>query len=380
MKKIIFFLPTYPDVMYSFLLSFAKKSKADITIVCLKNLLAERQGLFNENELSEYVEFIYRNDDEPFEQFISSIITENINAIFVFGGFLGDVGRALQIYNNKLGKNGIIITEKPSMTPVKRFNWFIRILKTIRTRLIYGKAYRKVADSIKAVLVTGKKGVSLLKSCGIPEEKLYNFMYTHIDEILTKNSSVTEDRIKFVYVGRFNYLNRGIDNLIYTFDKLNQKNWSLDLVGGYGENADEIIEWANKKENVSYVGAWKSNEVINNLQNYDICVSPTRIDGWRIQVNQAIIAGIGTITTEEAISDELVKESKSGLVVNAFNHKGLFNAVSYVLDHPSVVNEWKNNALKYRDRISNDKIADYFNDVIEFTVLKTNNKPRSPWL
>ncbi len=379
-NKLIFWLPNYPDVMYSFLLALVKRMDADIKIVCLRSLLKEREGLYGEDELSRCVQFIYYSE-EDLDNFINAIIIENKDAVYFFGGFLGKVGRALQLYNQHGGDKAIIITEKPSVRPTKHFNKVITFLKGIKAKFSYGKAYRAVASSIKAVLVTGEKGVSQLEAFGIPKEKLYNFMYTHIEEEIQNKGQYTGNKVRFVYVGRFNYLNRGMDSLIYVFNKLTQENWILDLVGGYGEDADEVIAWAKNKENVNYVGSWKSNQVINNLQNYDVCISPTRIDGWRIQVNQAIMAGIGTITTEEAISDELVKASNTGLVVDAFKKEKLYQAVLSVVENPAIVKQWKENCIAYRERISNERIAQYVIDILEYVLSKNvKERPGCPWL
>lgn len=382
-EKIVFVLPSYPDVMYSFLLCFAQKSKADISIVYLQELLKEREAIYQEDKLSAYVEVIYISASK-FEQEFRAVFAQNKEAIFVFGGFLGDVGRALKLYHASLGKKAIVLTEKPSVRPTKRFDRLLRFLKKCKARIVYGNAYWAVKDSIMAVLVTGQKGVRQLNSYGIPEDKLFSFMYTHIEETVTDKEATFSGQVKFVYVGRFNYLCRGMDNLIYVFEKLKRDDWSLDLVGGYGEDAKEIIEWAGKQKNVRYVGTWESNRVINNLHDYDICISPTRIDGWRIQVNQTIMAGIGTITTEEAISDELIKESNTGLVVDAFDKNQLYEAVCYVLDNKSLVSMWKANAVRYREHISNDRIADYFQEIVEFCCLWNDGieaeKPRCPWI
>ena len=45
-EKIVFVFPSYPDVMYSFLLCYAKKSKANISIIYLKELLKEYRFLW----------------------------------------------------------------------------------------------------------------------------------------------------------------------------------------------------------------------------------------------------------------------------------------------------------------------------------------------
>ncbi len=383
-KRIFFILPTYPDVMYSFILCLAKKQRYEITIVCLNGLLKEREEIYKDDELSAFVELIIRNKGEALRDFVELIFKKNQHAIFVFGGFTGEVGNALKLYNKLCGKNAIVITEKPSFLPTKHLFALIRILKQIKSMMFYSNAYRHVRDSIKVVLVTGMKGKKQLLSYGIPEEKLYNFMYTHIDEnVLPSKKGINVDGIKFVYIGRFNYLNRGMDSLIYAFDRLENENCTLDLVGGYGENAKEIIEWASQKRNVSYIGSWKSDEVINKLREYDVCISPTRVDGWRIQVNQAIMAGIGTITTEESISDELVKESNSGVVVKAFRKNELYKAISDVLLNPSIIYSWKENAMNYRKRITNDVVADYFVRIVEYSFASSKcekEKPQCPWM
>lgn len=381
MKEIIFILPTYPEVMYSFLIAFSKVNRINIKIVCLKKLLEERRKIYANDEEVKHIQFLFKEDIEDFYAFIDEFISKNIDEIFIFGGLLGEIGNILQLYNRKGGKKAFIITEKPSIRPSRYCKWIIRVLKTLKTKLLYGNAYRRVKGSIRAIMVTGEKGVKQLQSIGIPKEKLYNFMYTHIEENVIPKPPQKNDIIRFVYVGRFDFLNRGIDSLMYTFDKLQYQNWMLDLVGGYGENAKEVVAWANRKEKVSYIGSWPSNQVINNLQNYDVCISPTRIDGWRIQVNQAIMAGIATITTEEAISDELIKVSNCGLVVDAFKKDELYRAVSFVLANPAIIDEWKENTKKYKNRISNERVAEYVKDIIEYALLENDKqKPRCPWL
>ena len=376
MTKIVFILPTYPEVMYSFLLAFAKQKKAQIKIVCLKGLLQERKGIFANDELADYAELTFYQEETDFDRFINDVIRENREAVFVFGGFLGQVGRALQAYREQSGKQGIIITEKPSFVPVKHCNWLVKRLKNIRAKRLYANAYRQNAEAIRAVMVTGKKGVEQFRSYGIPAEKLYNFMYTHIEENIPQKTLPVGEKIRFVYVGRFAFLDRGMDHLIKTFSHLPKNNWTLDLVGGYGKDAEKVITWSRETPNVNYIGAWKSNEVIANLQAYDVCISPTRLDGWRIQVNQAIMAGIGTITTEEAVSDELVKASQTGLVVDAFRPKALYRAVLQVLEHPEMVNTWKENAKAYQNRISNEEFANYFGKVIASATGETPTRHR----
>ena len=80
-EKIVFVFPSYPDVMYSFLLSFAKKSDADITIIYLKELLSERVSFYLEDELSKYVKFIHISPDNLNEGF-DSIFEKNKSFLY----------------------------------------------------------------------------------------------------------------------------------------------------------------------------------------------------------------------------------------------------------------------------------------------------------
>lgn len=351
--------------MYSFIEELARREENELTVVCLSDLPEERRDIYKQNTLGEFCDIIICAEDISASDTVKKIIRDNAEGIHIFGGFLGRVGEVLSYYNGCGYNRAIVVSEKPSIVPVKHFNWIIKSIKKIHSKRVYSKKYKSVSSAVAAVFVTGQAGVDQLASYGIPNDKLYKFMYTHIEEDVTSKEITDIDTVRFVYVGRFNYLNRGMDTLKYVFDNIKQMNWTLDLVGGYGEDSEEIIKWANRSERVSFIGSWKNDEVIKRLADYDVCISPTRIDGWRIQVNQAIVAGIGTITTNEAISDELVKASGCGAVVHA-NKKGeMKRAVEAVLEDTKIVSEWKKNARAFAPKITNRSFADYFLKCIE---------------
>lgn len=381
-QSICFWLPTYPEILESFFRELGAKNIYSIKIFCLGNILSERIESYKKDSLQELCDIEYFDSTTSVKEYFTKNMQGNEDAIHIFGGFLGKVGECLNLYQNMYaGKKAFVFTEKPSVLPYdnKLKSFFLTRLKLVRSYFLYKRAYKKNASAIAGVIVTGQKGVKQLKGYGIPENKLFNFMYPHIDGKMEHYESVNDGKIKLVYVGRFNYCNRGLDDLIYAVDSLTVNNWSLDLVGGYGKEADEIIKWANKNQNVNYIGFWKSDEVINNLQKYDVCISPTRVDGWRIQVNQAIIAGIGTITTNEAISDELIEYSQAGAVIRASRKKELLKVLEDIITNPGIVDTWKENAKKYSPKISNKKVANYFLDIVEYSIGKKKEKPVCPW-
>ena len=102
---------------------------------------------------------------------------------------------------------------------------------------------------------------------------------------------------------------------------------------------------------------------------------------WRIQINQAILAGIATITTNEAISDELVRATDCGLVVNAFRKKELLRAITAALDNPEQLRRWKENAVRFAPRISNEALASYFIEITDYILQgkESKERPVCPW-
>ena len=380
-EKLIFWLPTYPEIMESLMIALA--DTYDVQIFCLSGLLRERQDMYANSRLGRACRVHFVAEDADLSAYARPIIEENREAVHVFGGFLGKVGAVMRLYHECGLKQGVVLTEKPGFVPAKRFNRVVRMLKGLRARQLYGGAYRQVADALCGVAVTGQSGVKMLRSYGIPENKLFPFMYTHIDETPSGDNSIPTENastVRFLYVGRFEYLNRGMDSLINAFRDRSETNWTLDLVGGYGEAAEEIIRWAESTERVNYIGKWPSDEVIARMRRYDVCVSPTRLDGWRIQVNQAIMAGIATLTTNEAVSDELVRASGSGMVVDAFRNRELREAITQILKDPAVITEWKANARAFAPRITNEAAAAYFSEILQFSISRKGGKPSCPWI
>ena len=383
-RPLFFWLPNFPEVMESFLTALVRSDRFTVKILCLKKLPAERLSIYGESALARLCEIVYFDGEQSLAAFFDRHFAGAEDGIHVFGGFLGSVGECLYRYQTVHGgKRAIVLTEKPSALPYqsKAANLVLRSLKRLRMRLRYSGAYKKNREAIAAVLVTGQKGVKQLQSYGMERSRLFPFMYSHIDEALPPKKERTNETVKFVYVGRFNFCNRGLDNLMWAFDRLPGDGWSLDLVGGYGEDAARIIAWANDRKNVHFLGSWNANEVITKMQDYDVSVNPTKVDGWRIQINQAIIAGIATITTNEAISDELVRAADCGLVVHAFKRKELLRAVSHALNHPEQVCRWKRNAERFAPRISNEALAGYFIEITDYILQgkESKERPVCPW-
>ena len=105
---------------------------------------------------------------------------------------------------------------------------------------------------------------------------------------------------------------------------------------------------------------------------------PSRSEGWNPTVNEALMAGIGCITTTEAVSDELVTASKAGIVAEP-DAASLALAMDHVMKEPEIVLKWKHNAYNYRQNMTATVCAQYFIDCIGYTLGTINEKPCPPW-
>ena len=273
----------------------------------------------------------------------------------------------------------VIIAEKPLISgKLSKF-------KKTSKKVLYHHILHKYQTDIDAFLAMGQKGVVRYKEYGYSKESIYPFMYNPLiahGDFKTQPDVVTiNNPMQFLYLGRFDYQFKGCDNLMEAFDSLNPKlhgKWKLTFVGGYGKQKDEMIRWANKRENVEFGGKWEQNEIVKNMSIHDVCLVPSKGDGWNLTPNYAIYSHIGTICSDESTSHELIENSDSGIVYKYDDIEALKNAIEFAIENEEVVKKWKQNTYKYLDKISSETVGKYFMDIIDYTFYGALNMPKCP--
>lgn len=313
------------------------------------------------------------------EEYIKNIFDKYPNAVHIMNGFYSTIEAKIRPYVKKKDIKLAVHTERPFVS-----NRNFSVKQTIKNYLLpikYKLSCNKYQSKVNAVIVLGRLGKQLFEGYGWEKDKVFSFMYCPVlQEIEECDDIESSDDIKMLYVGRFNYATRGIDILMEACKNLPETKWKLDMVGGYGDNAEEIISWANNHRNVSFLGTWPSDDVGKNMQKYDVYVLATKADGWNAQLNEALNAGLGVICTDEAISDEMVSASGAGIVVPASDAKALHKALETAINNPQLVKEWKKKAKEYRHRIKGDVVGDYLIDILDYTFYDKEERPKCPWL
>lgn len=309
--------------------------------------------------------------------FIKEFIAKHKSAIHILAGFTTVITRRIK---QKLRESGIEVTIF-SERPVDMGSALERYARKMYFKYKYSKFYREFNDWTKVFLPLGMSGVNTFAKYGWPAEKMFPFMYNpeSYDIVRRNPSSPFNHKVKFLYVGRFYHKTKGTDVLMRACDNL-RGDWSLDMVGGYGKNAEDVINWAKNHPNVNFIGSWKSETVCENMQDYDVVIIPSRYDGWNLLVNEAVNAHVGIITTNQAVSDEVVSSGQMGIVVEGGNWKQLRNAMRNVVDNPTLIETWKANSAAFAKRISPATVGEYFMSILDYAYVIKNERPICPWL
>lgn len=318
-------------------------------------------------------------EKENADSYIQSICRCHPSAIHILNGFTNSiqkkVRRALKCSDARVG----VYTERPSY-----YGGFPeRLLRRIGLFLKYYALRVRDEKVTDFVLPLGKVGVQAFESFGWDKEKLFPFMYNPQILFPAPLFRLSTYPIRFVYVGRFYFKTKGIDVLMKACELLTGS-WTLDLVGGYGKDKDKVLDWIQSHEQVHFLGNWQSEEVVSNLQKYDVVIVPSKCDGWNLLVNEAIAAGVGCISSDESVSHELIQTSGAGIVYHWNRSRLLAKHMQSVIDDPTTIQRWKENALNYRQCISPDTVGKYLISILDSLYYREEkqsfDKPTCPWV
>ena len=316
-------------------------------------------------------------------QFVSRVITEYPNAIHIFfGGLRHKLKKYLDLYIDQVKDSKlVIVAEKPVVSGK------LKLLKKIAKKLLYRIIFKNYNPYIDVFLAMGQKGVNRYKEYGYSKNSIFPFMYNPIMNINDNNKSIDKiivnNPVRFLYLGRFDFQNKGCKNLMIAFDNIDKElngKWKLTLVGGYGKQKNEIIEWANNKEFVDFGGTWNQKDIIKNMSDYDICLVPSIEDGWNLSPNYAIYSHVGMIISDEATSHEIIENSGSGIVYHYNDIDSFKKHIEDVIRNRDMIYQWKLKTFQFVDKISSKSVGDYFIDIMDYSFYNSNKLPKCPWL
>ncbi len=373
-KKIIYWRDIPIDVEIGMFSYYEKYCTNKLVIICQKDFdNARKKSNWNKNEINNSTKIFIKNMDHA-----NSLIDKFKNDINIFFGITG-VNHSIIEMLIKINPHAkfFIVAERPNVYG----NFLTKKIRYITRYTYYSIMAKRYQKFLLGYFCIGKYGIKTYKSYGWSQKKLFNYMYTLNQHPNYKKVLKTDpSKIKVLYIGRFLFKTKGLDLIIKAMNKAKYNNLFLDLVGGYGKDLRKVMKMIEPNKNINYLGQWKNEELFEKINNYDICIAPSRYDGWNLTPNLAIDSCIGTITTAEATSGELIKCSGAGVVLDKARVKDLKNLLEEIALKAPLIDSWKENAKEYKEKINNEKICSYFINVINYCYNDYYGKrPEEPW-
>lgn len=313
---------------------------------------------------------------DPRQSEIRTFIRENPGAVHLFQGIRG---RHKYIRAAKSDKNAVILAmaERPNRHGPGLRGRALDAASRLLHRAIIGASSRYM----DLFLAMAARGVAEYKALGMHEEKLVPFMYVTWAKPPKEQVTTQENRApKCLYVGRIDYKDKGLDLLLEAFKMLPHDGFKLDIVGTCGPAVGDTAYAVSRDSRLRLLGGWPFLEVVERMSQYDLCVVPSRYDGWNTIVNQAINSGVPVLVSDQATSDELVTASGAGVVLPVQDISVLAKTILELGSDRDRLLSFKRSALGFRERISVEAAAQYFCEIADFSQGNLGRcAPTAPW-
>lgn len=379
---LVFWFNSPPKVERGAFNYVASKWRGSVHYVFTLELRDERRALgWDDDNYGEAKIHRLGVDSNP-RQFVSDFVSEHPNAIHIVSGFSPRVSHCLDALTRLVPpKNIAVLSERPGVygNPTKKA--IKRILMPLKQKIIK----RKYSSKVSLILALGMTGVEAFESFGWPSCQLAPFMYcpdsSPVRIMRPHMHSQNSQPLRMVYIGRFSSTTKGTDTLLKSVQLIEpQSNWTLDLYGGYGDLVDKVHDAAARDSRIKAFGPTPSIEIPGILTQYDVCIVPSRFDGWNVVVNESLSAGLGTIVTDQAVSHELIIESGAGMVVSSDSPETLAEAIRFAILNREKVASWQSRARKYSQTITPESVGNYLIHILENKMLGLDRKIQAPWL
>ncbi len=343
--------------------------------ICLGEWGEERKKLNWDDDNYGNAVVVNLNKQENVNDQIETFFAEHPDAIHIIPGFTSEISQKVSAIAFRRKSRLCVLTERPNAFG----NILVRMIRKVYVSVKYRKLWKIFDPYLDILLPLGQTSVNEYATFGWDRKKMFPFMYCPEAEPLTSEpADFTAKPVQMLFVGRFMYSTKGLDVLCKALDGL-KGNWKIDFVGGYGKDHGTMMKWIDNNPNANYLGIWESNKVISKINAYDVVVVPSKYEGWNMIVYEAMMAGIGVITTDQATSDELVTASGAGKVVKSYSVKQMKTVLQEIVDSPKVLNNWREKAKAYQGRIVPERVARYLVDILDWKFYGKIDRPRCPW-
>ena len=130
---------------------------------------------------------------------------------------------------------------------------------------------------------------------------------------------------------------KGLTVLIEALRLLADRGHYLELtLAGDGPSRQQLSLLATRlglSDQVKFLGYISEQEVINELQDSDLFVLPSFVEGVPVAAMEAMAVGVPVIATNIAGTSELIEDGKTGVLIRPSDSRALADAIVWMIEH-----------------------------------------------
>jgi len=301
---------------------------------------------------------------------VDTLASANLGAIHVFSG-LGaypPVTRAARIILRQEHPKAGLIVETALKSP------WLRIPNTLKA---FG-CYYPIRRQIRAVMAIGSQAERFYRSIGFHDAQIFPYLYQC--DASPPDAAAPSGVLRIVFVGRLARY-KGLDILLKALAPHVGRKWALEVFGDGPLQAGmrASAESFGLAAQVRFHGVVSSDRVVPSLAEADLCVVPSRYDGWGMATSEAICAGVPVLVSDAAGSSDLVVASQAGEVFASGSRAQLSAQLARRLDCPALLAEEKIRAKAFAPRVRPSAVGAYLVEVLRHAFLGELARPSVPW-
>lgn len=201
------------------------------------------------------------------------------------------------------------------------------------------KPVKYISQNADAVFSYGGKITEIIKSLGVPGNKIIGIPSGVEEAIISENITPTSGKIKFLFLGRYER-RKGIEELNQSLLEIKNPNFEFHFIGPIPQ--DKKIQAGN----IIYNGEIRDKSQLNSMiKNCDVLVCPSWSEGMPNVILEAMANGLSVIATNVGANNILVNENTGWLIENS-EPAEILSALNKVLNEKySGIDQKKQNSL-----------------------------------
>ena len=233
-------------------------------------------------------------------------------------------------------------------------------------------------------IALGHSSADWFRNCGWDRKNVFECAYA-VEQLSgscrdkkLKNRESTSFEI--IFVGRFLPIKR-IDLALKALSLQSNQNWHFTLIGD-GPVKEEMVALASRLDMshlVSFHDFMPNSEAIQHIAECDLLILPSVHEGWGAVVNEALMAGVRAICSDQCGAADLVRDGEHGMVFRSGDVHSLAQTLGEEIALGKQTEKNRAAVRAWSQCISGSSVADYMLAVLNH-FYEGGDRPNPPWL